>query len=168
LSVGDIVVASSLMQHDMDASPLFPRYSVPLLGRERFLSCPTLTQALRLAARRFAEDNLPTLRSQQQWTLVQHTPKVQLGLIASGDQFIASDTARATLRAAVPDALAVEMEGAAVAQVCYEYTIPFAVMRVISDAAGTAANHSFATFLTEAASAYSYGVMRVLLHRYNS
>src|SRR6266404_8023002 len=36
LAIGDIVVATDLVQHDMDASPLFPRYEVPLLGKARF------------------------------------------------------------------------------------------------------------------------------------
>ena len=85
------------------------------------------------------------------------------GLIASGDQFIADAAARANLRAAAPDALAVEMEGGAIAQVCYEYDIPFAVMRTISDSADDDATVSFETFLEEVASVYSFGIMRRFL-----
>ena len=45
-------------------------------------------------------------------------PQVHTGLIVSGDRFVSSASECSALRAALPDALAVEMEGAAVAQVC--------------------------------------------------
>lgn len=163
LRVGDIVVADTLMQHDMDASPLFPRHQIPLLERDRFSTCPVLTQRLVQAATHFVDEVLPGLRAQYRWTLVQHKPQVHLGLIASGDQFIADDAARASLRAAAPQALAVEMEGGAIAQVCYEYDVPFAVMRTLSDSADDGATVSFSTFLDEVASVYSYGVIRRFL-----
>jgi len=163
LRVGDIVIADSLMQHDMDASPLFPRHQIPLLGLDRFLPCPTLTQALARAARNFVELSLPALRAEHEWTLVKHTPVVRLGLIASGDQFISDDSARMGLRASAPDALAVEMEGGAIAQVCYEYDLPFAVMRTISDSADDGATDSFSLFLNEVASVYSHGVIQHFL-----
>lgn len=160
LKVGDIVVADSLMQHDMDASPLFPRHQIPLLERDRFPTCPTLTAKLAQAAQAFVTEVLPALRAHHRWTLVQHAPQVCLGLIASGDQFIADATARAGLRAALPQALAVEMEGGAIAQVCYEYEVPFAVVRTISDNADDAATGSFELFLDEVASVYSFGILR--------
>jgi len=163
LRVGDIVVAETLMQHDMDASPLFPRHQIPLLARDRFDTCALLTQRLTHAATDFVEQVLPGLRAHHGWTLVPHAPQVHLGLIASGDQFIAAASTRANLRAAVPQALAVEMEGGAIAQVCYEYDVPFAVMRTISDSADDAATVSFPLFLDEVASVYSYGVIRRFL-----
>src|SRR5690554_3309469 len=42
--VGDVVVAESLLQHDMDARPLFGRYEIPLLGRSRFDAAPALSE----------------------------------------------------------------------------------------------------------------------------
>ena len=48
--VGDVVVARELLQHDMDASPLFPRYEVPLTGRSRFPTDADLSDALATAA----------------------------------------------------------------------------------------------------------------------
>ncbi|MBX3622188.1 MAG: 5'-methylthioadenosine/S-adenosylhomocysteine nucleosidase, partial [Rhizobacter sp.] len=50
VQVGDVVVADALLQHDMDASPLFPRYEVPLYGRARFATDATMSQALAEAA----------------------------------------------------------------------------------------------------------------------
>ena len=85
------------------------------------------------------------------------------GLIISGDQFVASATSVDLLRAALPDALAVEMEGAAIAQVCYEYGVPCAIVRTISDTADAHAPASFVTFLTELAGTYSSGILRRFL-----
>ena len=49
--VGDVVVASALLQHDMDASPLFPRHEVPLYGTDRFHCDAALSDALAAASR---------------------------------------------------------------------------------------------------------------------
>jgi len=163
LRVGDIVVARTLMQHDMDASPLFPKHQIPLLERDRFDTSPDLMDALAHAAQRFITQSLPPLRAEHGWHLVQHEPVVYQGLIASGDRFVSDAQARSLLREAAPDALAVEMEGGAIAQVCFEYEVPFAVMRTISDSADDSATLSFSQFLDEVASVYSYGVIREFL-----
>ena len=158
--IGDIVVAESLMQHDMDASPLFPRFEVPLLGMSRFAADAPLTAALTAACERFIDEEGDAL---SQRFLTEARPVVHRGLILSGDQFVASATAVDLLRAALPDALAVEMEGAAIAQVCYEYNVPCAIVRTISDTADAHAPASFVTFLTEIAGAYSSGILRRFL-----
>ena len=49
--VGDVVVATRFLQHDMDASPLFPKYEIPEYGQAAFATDPALTQALLSAAR---------------------------------------------------------------------------------------------------------------------
>ena len=53
VAVGDVVVASGLMQHDMDARPLFGRHEIPLLGRERFDADPVLSGRLLESAGQF-------------------------------------------------------------------------------------------------------------------
>ncbi|PMY01486.1 5'-methylthioadenosine/S-adenosylhomocysteine nucleosidase, partial [Pseudomonas sp. GW460-13] len=87
-------------------------------------------------------------------------PALHHGMIASGDQFIGSPAAVTELRERLPGLLAVEMEGAAVAQVCHEYGVPYAVMRTISDRADDSAHVDFAAFLKDVASHYSSGVLR--------
>lgn len=153
--VGDIVVADALLQHDLDASPLFPRYEVPLLDRARFDADGSLSDALAAAARAFVETEADALAERFAVT----APRVHRGLIVSGDRFIASHDAVSALRDALPDALAVEMEGAALAQVCFEHGVPCAVVRTISDTADAAAPVSFVEFLTALAGAYSSGVL---------
>jgi adenosylhomocysteine nucleosidase len=86
--------------------------------------------------------------------------RVHRGLIASGDQFIGKSTQIQALKAALPDVLAVEMEGAAVAQVCFELGIPFAVIRTISDNANDDAAVDFMHFIKTVASRYAFDVIR--------
>jgi adenosylhomocysteine nucleosidase len=160
--VGDVVIADTLMQHDLDASPLFPRFEVPLLGRSRFETDARLSNALARAAADFARSDTTAL-TERYPALVDGAPRVHRGLVVSGDRFIADHLARDALLAAAPEALAVEMEGAALAQVCYEYDVPCAVVRTISDTADAHAPASFSSFLADLASAYSAGVLRRFL-----
>ena len=82
------------------------------------------------------------------------------GTIISGDQFVGDAGRVQALRDALPDALCVEMEGAAVAQICYEYGVPFAILRTISDSADDSASVDFSAFLKHVARVYSAGVLR--------
>ena len=69
------------------------------------------------------------------------------GLIATGDRFIGDPAVLQKLRDALPDLQAVEMEGAAVAQVAEQEGIPWLVLRVISDGADETAAQSFEDFV---------------------
>jgi adenosylhomocysteine nucleosidase len=163
IKVGDVIVADHLMQHDLDASPLFPRYEVPLLGLTRFAADAAFSDALARAAATFLADDIGELPPATRTAFGLAAPAVHRGLIVSGDRFINGGPAMAALRGELPDALATEMEGAAVAQVCHEYGIPCAVMRTVSDSADDNAHVDFARFLREVASFYSYGIVRRLL-----
>ncbi len=167
LNVGDIVIGTALCQHDMDASPLFPRHEIPLLGQTQFIVEPKRYEALVTATERYLQHNLminisSEIRNQFQIT----APKVITGLIASGDKFFASQFALDNLRCDLPDTVCVEMEGAAVAQVCFEYGIPFSVVRTISDSADESAPVDFPAFVSAVASQYARGILYELLsHR---
>ena len=67
------------------------------------------------------------------------------------------------LRAAGHDVLAVEMEGAAVAQVCHDYSVPFAAVRTISDRADDSAHADFPSFIDQVASKYAQVIIEKLL-----
>lgn len=163
VQVGDIVVADALVQHDMNASPLFPRFEIPLLGQSHFASDLSLTEQLLGAAQNFVEQDLGNVLSEQdrmQFRL--ERPRVHRGLIGSGDEFIHDRGRREALRRQFPDLLAVEMEGGAVAQVCFEFGVPFAVVRTISDGANEGAPQDFMQFIERVASRYAFGIVRRL------
>ena len=159
LRVGDVVLARELLQHDMDASPLFPRHQVPLYGRSRFATDAPLSERLGDAARRALADPVATLGAEAVAAFALHQPAVHEGLIVSGDRFVATVAESAALRAELPDALAVDMEGAAVAQVCHDYGVPFAMLRTISDRADDDAHVDFPRFVEQVASHYSVAVL---------
>jgi adenosylhomocysteine nucleosidase len=146
VKAGDVVVADSFIQHDLDASPIFPKYQVPLYDTDRFATDAALSEQLARAAR----EALP------------HAA-LHRGLVASGDRFVSTTGESRALQIALPDALAVEMEGAAFAQVCHDYGVPFAAVRTISDRADDEAHSDFLTFIQEVASRHSAAIVDALL-----
>jgi adenosylhomocysteine nucleosidase len=144
--VGDVVVATEFLHHDMDASPLFPKFEVPLTGVSRFAADAALSRELASAVSRA----LPQAR-------------LHLGLMVSGDRFVSTTAESRAIQAVLPDALAVEMEGAAIAQVCLDYGVAFAAVRTISDRADDAAHGDFFAFIQTTASLYSAAIVATLL-----
>jgi adenosylhomocysteine nucleosidase len=145
--VGDVVVAETLVQHDMDASPLFPRFHIPLTGQSHIATDRELTHRLATAAHGYLQNE-------------GNGAQLHRGLIASGDQFINERSQVGALKDALPELLAVEMEGAAVAQVCFELGIPFSVIRTISDNANEDSAVDFMQFVQTVASRYAFGILK--------
>ncbi len=145
VQVGDVVVADALVQHDMDASPLFARHELPGLGLSHLQAPAALI------------DEVVGVVAQAQ------PQPVHRGLVLSGDQFVASAGQVAELVQRLPGALAVEMEGAAVAQVCHAFDRPCVIVRTISDRADEAAPQDFGRFIAEVASPRSMAIVMALL-----
>jgi adenosylhomocysteine nucleosidase len=162
VQVGDVVLADELLQHDLDASPLFPRYEVPLLGRSRFAADAALSTQLHSAAQTALVGAADWLGPEAA-ALGVVAPRLHRGLVVSGDRFVATASESLALRAALSDALAVEMEGAAVAQVCHAYGLPLAVLRIISDRADDSASVDFARFLRSVAPQTTRAIVRAWL-----
>jgi len=164
LSVGDVVIASALYQHDMDARPLFPRHEIPLLGMSRFDTGEALRQECLRAAEGFLkadyEHVIPSaIRNEFRLT----SPKALTAEVATGDKFFAEKAEVAALKERLPSVGCVEMEGAAVAQVCHEHGVPLGVIRTISDDADESASVNFPKFIESVASVYSHGILKRLL-----
>ncbi len=158
VKVGDVVLARALLQHDLNAAPLFPVHEIPLLGVKRVPTDIDLTVALRAAT----EQAMVGWQAQASHPILSGS-NLREGLILSGDQFIHQPGHAEQLLMANPDALAVEMEGAALAQVCWEHKTPFAVIRTISDRADSDAPMAFDAFLKEVAAPMSNAILRGLL-----
>lgn len=127
LKIGDIVIADSVAQHDMDTTAL---------GDEAgFLSDIGL---VKISADKAAVD---TLKAACDKLCVNY----EVGTIASGDQFI-SDAGKKRWIKDIFSAKACEMEGASIGQVCYVNNVPFAALRAISDGANDDAKLDFPTF----------------------
>jgi len=73
--------------------------------------------------------------------------QTKIGLICTGDQFMCKPDAIAKARADFPQMLAVEMEGAAIGQVCHMFKVPYLVVRAMSDIAGKEQVESFDAFI---------------------
>lgn len=163
VNVGDVVVAQDYIQHDMDASPLFPRWEVPGYARSR-LVCDAALSALLLEAAGACVSS-----TSGQFGLKSAARRTHHGLIASGDRFVCAADESRSLHGALFDAghdvLAVEMEGAAVAQVCHDYAIPFAAVRTISDRADDAAHVDFPLFVQTVASRYAEHMVLAFLQK---
>lgn len=162
VNVGDVVVATDFVQHDLDASPLYPRYEVPLYGRTRFDSDAALTALLFKAV-------CGALAAGSKSGITRRFPeaRVHRGLIASGDRFVSGARESRALQSALAGAghevLAVEMEGAAVAQVCLDYGVSFAAVRTISDRADDSAHIDFPRFVEQVASGYAHAIVEQFL-----
>lgn len=167
VKVGDVVVASEYLQHDLDASPLFPRWELPGYGRTRLTCDATMSEALHAASLACVQAASAALGAEA--GAVHRAPRAHRGLVASGDQFVgkaqASEALRADLQAAGHAVLAVEMEGAAVAQTCLDYGVPFAAMRTISDRADDSASVDFSAFVQMVASRYAQQILTGFLQR---
>ena len=160
LSIGDVVVGRELIQHDLDASPIFPRYEVPLLGKAMLATDAGLRARLRAAAEDFLRRDLQAVvpQAERDWFRIS-SPQVVEGVIASGDQFFDSAEEIDGLRRRLPQVACVDMEGAAVAQVCEGYALPFGIVRTISDSADENAPQNFPRFAREIAGRYSLGIL---------
>ena len=130
LNILDAVIATKMVQHDMDTSPLGdPKGLISGINVVEIESDADVSLQLEKAAN---ELKVRTAR----------------GIIASGDQFIADPDRKAEI-VSLFGAIACEMEGASIAQVCYVNKVPFCVMRTISDGKGEAMDYQ--TFAVSAA-----------------
>ncbi len=143
LQIGDLVIGDSFIHHDMDARPLFPQYEIPFEGFSKIDAGSELRHLLAGAARKMlASRHLEGLEYSE----------IHEGLIVSGDQFLSSNEERARVLKTLPAACCVDMESAAVAQVCRAANLPLGVMRIISDSADASAHTDFAHFVQHSAS----------------
>ncbi len=164
VQVGDVVVASHLVQHDIDLKGVlgYQRFTIPLLDLSHVPVCENMLEVAYEAALSTA---VHARYAEGVGEFVSYAPRVHRGVIASGDTFVSDVVHRRELESAIPDLLCVEMEGAAVAQVCAEHGVPYVVTRIVSDSADDAAHHDFVRFIKEAAAVGSDLLVQEFLSR---
>ena len=132
IGTGDVVIADKLCQHDMDTSAIGdPKGLVSGINVIYFEADKKAIAVLESAAKTLGLNSL-------------------VGTVASGDKFVASKEEKDRILSDF-GASACEMEGAAIAHVCYVNSTPFAVVRAISDSADGEATMDYPTFLPIAA-----------------
>ena len=131
LAIGDVVIADRLVYHDVDVTAFGYAYG-QMAGQELYYQADQ------------------TLMASLQKVLNQQGIHNHVGLIATGDSFIAGQEKVDTIKHHFPEVLAVEMEGAAIAQAAQAAGKPFLVIRAMSDTAQGDANISFEAFILEA------------------
>ncbi|CAD5900939.1 5'-methylthioadenosine/S-adenosylhomocysteine nucleosidase [Carnobacterium maltaromaticum] len=131
LHVGDVVIASEMAYHDVDATVFgYSIGQVPQMPARYIANQGTIEKTITAAKK----TGLTPVK----------------GLIVTSDSFIASQAQTDVILSNFPDALASEMEGAAIAQVCYQFDVPFVIIRAMSDVADEEAGVSFDEFIIEA------------------
>ncbi len=133
INIGDIVLSTDSVQHDMDATGFgYPAGQIPRMDTFAF---PADEKLLNLAKECCARVN----------------PDIQAftGRVVSGDQFI-SDKGKKQWLTETFDGSCTEMEGAAIAQVCYLNHIGCLIIRAISDKADDSANMDYQEFEAKA------------------
>jgi adenosylhomocysteine nucleosidase len=133
LNVGDIVISTEVRHHDVDVTAFGYEYG----------------QVPQLPASFKADEKLVA-------TAVEAAKEIQgiavaKGLIATGDSFMNDPERVEFIRGKFSNLQAVEMEAAAIAQVSYQFKVPFVIIRALSDIAGKESNVSFENFLEKAA-----------------
>ena len=131
LKIGDLIAATKLCQHDLDITAFGHPYGFVPEGKVFVEANSRLLE--------IASDVASKLGI-----------KLKQGVIATGDQFVASLERKAWIEQTF-NADALEMEGASVAVVCDALNVPFFILRAISDAADMDAGFDFDTFLQSSA-----------------
>ena len=160
MNIGDIVIGKQLVQHDMNASPLYDLFEIPLLHKTFFDTHPEKREQLTNACQQFIDTYTNVISEKEARNLDIMNPKVVIGDIASGDQFISKASQVQFITTHLESVVCTEMEGAAVAQVCYEYEVPFSIIRIISDKANSEAPIDFPLFVTQIASKYAFEIFK--------
>ena len=161
LQIGDIVIAQKTAQHDLGRLESAEIENMgtknPINGKRNPVFFPADPELLQLTETVLADIKLNPFQTPQG----QRHPRIIRGTVVTGDMFVASDTKKAALHKSL-GADAVEMEGAAVAQICWQQDVPCLVIRSLSDNAGANASEDFKKYYKIAARNSAALVTRII------
>lgn len=167
LNIGDIVIGKRLIQHDLDGRPMTKEFEIPLLGMTFIEAKKEQVETAANAVKKLLnKKHLTSLINEKELEKFCITnPKLFIGDIASGDKFFSTKPEKDALIKKLPSALCVEMEGGAVAQVCYEYDVPFTIIRTISDTADEKSHVDFPSFIENISNNYSIEIIKSIFNK---
>ena len=161
LQIGDIVIAQKTAQHDLGRLESAEIENMgaknPINGKRNPVFFPADPRLLQITEIVLADIKLNPFQTPQG----QRHPRIISGTVVTGDVFVASDAKKTALRKNL-DADAVEMEGAAVAQICWQHNVPCLVIRSLSDNAGANASEDFKKYYKTAAHNSAALVTRII------
>ncbi|CRK85938.1 5'-methylthioadenosine/S-adenosylhomocysteine nucleosidase [Candidatus Providencia siddallii] len=143
LNIGDIVISSEVRYHDVNVTTFgykigqIPKYPEAFIANSKLVEFST--QCISLLKINFT-----------------------LGLICTGDSFINNKILITNIKSIFPKAIAVDMESASIGQVCYQFNIPFIIIRCISDFADEESYINFNKFLNIASRQFSLVISTIL------
>ncbi|MTI15175.1 5'-methylthioadenosine/S-adenosylhomocysteine nucleosidase [Sansalvadorimonas verongulae] len=151
-NVGDVVISTEVRHHDVNVTAFGYEFGqVPQLP-PAFMPCDDLVKK--------AVKALEGLKEKEEGK----DYRIGQGLILTGDSFMQSASQVNVVRERFPGSTAIEMEAAAIAQVCHQMGVPFLVIRSLSDIAGKESNVSFDQFL-ETAATHSADMIQAIVHQ---
>lgn len=146
INIGDIVLSTEALQHDVDATGFgYPVGVIPRMEVSTFVA----DEKLRALAKASCEKVNPDV-------------SVFEGRVVSGDQFISDKAVKENILNNFPNSFCTEMEGAAIAQAAYLNNVPFLIIRAISDKADDSATEDYPTFEKKAI-AHSVNLVREMV-----
>jgi adenosylhomocysteine nucleosidase len=147
IDIGDVVISTETVQHDFDLTPI--GYQRGELDSPRMIAIPA-DEEMRATAVEAVKEVASDIQAFE-------------GRICSGDQFVASKEQKESI---VSDfqGMCCEMEGGAIAQVCYLNNVPFVIIRAISDKADDSEEVSYETF-KEGAAEHCAAVARYVVRK---
>jgi len=162
LMMADVVVADGAVQHDFDARPFVERHVVIPVGTDVMPVDPDMAAIATVAARKYLEEEFKTDVGEKVYAEIcrRRAPAVTSGIVLSGDVFVHTEEVRAELKTRLPLASCIEMEGAAIAQVCMMAQARYCIVRTISDGGNDNAFSDFETFCDKVAGHITLGVVR--------
>jgi len=162
LAVGDVVISDHVVQHDAgytnkDGFTVYQAGHLPFFGAYEGLGHSPDDHLLERARNALGDFTLAPLTAGDP----DRPPQLHFGRVLTGDQFVNSEALRERLFREL-GGMAVEMEGAAMAQACVAFGVPWLVVRALSDLAGHESHFDFRLFIDEVALSSALIVRRLL------
>jgi adenosylhomocysteine nucleosidase len=167
LNVGDVVIADKLIHHDLNNMSFLQQHKDEENDYSHIPVTRNAVEKTKLSVEKFMTQIHSKISPN---TLNQYgitNPKVKIGTIATGNQFISEYQAAELMALNIKNLMCIEMESAAVAQVCHEHNIDFSVIRIISDNFDHSAQINLQQFVHEISIEYTLEIIKDIFETFS-